>query len=77
MIKLINYAMSIQVDEKTQKITHRDEEVGLLKLVKLWKLPLVSLRLLMTIHLSKEHNGNTDTKFFAVVCVFIFFLFLH
>ena len=55
--------MSIQVDEKTQKITHRDEEVGLLKLVKLWKLPLVSLWLLMTIHLLKEHSGNTDTKF--------------
>ena len=30
LIKLINYTMSIQVDEKTQKITHRDEEVGLL-----------------------------------------------
>ena len=69
--------MSIQLDEKTQSITHRDEEVGLLKLVKLWKLPLVSLWLLMTIHLLKEHNGNTDTKFFPVFCVFIFFLFLH
>ena len=69
--------MSIQVDAKTQKITHRDEGVGLLKLVKLWKLLLVSLWLLMTIHLLTEHNGNTDTKFFPVVCVFIFFLFLH
>ena len=59
--------MSIQLDEKTQKITHRDEEVGLLKLVKLWKLLLVSLWLLMTIHLLTEHNGNTDTKFFPVV----------
>ena len=59
--------MSIQIDEKTQKITHRDEEVGLLKLVKLRKLPLVSLWLLMTIHLLKEHSGNTDTNFFPVV----------
>ena len=59
--------MSVQVDAKTQKITHRDEEVGLLQLVKLWKLLLVLLRLLMTIHLLKEHNGNTDTKFSPVV----------
>ena len=59
--------MSTQVDEKTQKITHRDEEVGLLKLVKLRKLPLVSVWLLMTIHLLKEHSGNTDTKVFPVV----------
>ena len=51
--------MSIQVDAKTQKITHQVEEVGLLKLVKLWKLLLVSLWLLMTIHLLKEQNGNT------------------
>ena len=69
--------MSIQVDVKTQKITDRVEEVGLLKLVMLWKLLLVSLRLLMTIHLLKEHNyRNTDTKFFPAVSVFIFFLFL-
>ena len=59
--------MSVQVDEKTQEITHREEEVGLLKLLKLWKLPLVSLWLLMTIHLLKEHSGNTDTKFFAII----------
>ena len=59
--------MSTQVDEKTQKITHRDEEVGLLKLVKLRKLPLVSVWLLMTIHLLKEHSGNTDTNVFPVV----------
>ena len=52
--------MSIQVDAKTHKITHRVEEVGLLKLVKPWKLLLVSLWFLMTIHLLKEHNGNTD-----------------
>ena len=66
--------MSIQLDEKTQSITHRDEEVGLLKLVKLWKLPLVSLWLLMTIHLLKEHNGNTDTKFFPVFLRIYIFL---
>ena len=59
--------MSIQVDAKTQKITHRVEGVGLLKLEKQWKLLLVSLWLLMTIHLLTERNGNTDTKFFAVV----------
>ena len=59
--------MSIQVDAKAQKITHREEEVGLLKMVKLWKLLLVSLWLLMTIHLLKKHSGNTDTKFFPVV----------
>ena len=52
---------------KRQKITHRVEEVDLLKLVKLWKLLLVSLWLLMTIHLLKEHSGNTDTKVFPVV----------
>ena len=46
--------MSIQVDEKTEKITHRVGEVGLLKLVKLWKLLLVSLWLLMMIHSVKE-----------------------
>ena len=59
--------MSIQVDAKAQKITHREEEAGLLKLVKLWKLLLVSLWLLMTIHLLKKHSGNTDTKFFPAV----------
>ena len=59
--------MSIQGDAKTEKITHRVEGVDLLKLVKLWKLLLVSLWLLMTIHLLKEQNGNTDTKFSPVV----------
>ena len=66
----------IQIDQANQLcyakdteniISHRDEEVGLSKLVKLWKLPLVSLWLLTTIHLLKEHNGNTNTKFFPAV----------
>ena len=66
--------MSIQVDAKTQKITHRDEGVGLLKLVKLWKLLLVSLWLLMTIHLLKEQNGNTDYIFPSCLNIYIFFI---
>ena len=41
----------IQVEETTQTITHLVEKAGLLKFVKLWKLLLISLRVLMTMHL--------------------------
>ena len=43
-----------QVEQKAQKITYPVEVVGLLTLDKLWKLLLVSLWLLMTIHLLRS-----------------------
>ena len=42
----------------SQKITYLVEKVGLLKLVKLWKLLLISLRVLMTMH-----DKNTSTQY--------------
>ena len=69
--------MSIQVDAKTQKITHRDEGVGLLKLVKLWKLLLVSLWLLMTIHLLKERMEILTLYFCQLFeYLYIFYCFI-
>ena len=44
----------IQVEETTQTITHLVEEACLLKFVKLWKLRLISLRVLMTMHLLRS-----------------------
>ena len=44
----------IQVEGTTQTITHLVEKDCLLKFVKLWKLLLVSLRVLMTIHLLRN-----------------------
>ena len=44
----------IQVEGTTQTITHLVEKACLLKFVKLWKLLLVSLRVLMTIHLLRN-----------------------
>ena len=53
----------IQVEGTTQTVTHLVEKAGLLKFVKLWKLLLVSLRVLITINLLiKEHVKNTDTR---------------
>ena len=45
---------SIQVEGTTQTITPLVEKACLLKFVKLWKLLLVSLRVLMTIHLLRN-----------------------
>ena len=44
----------IQVEGTAQTITHLVEKACLLKFVKLWKLLLVSLRVLMTIHLLRN-----------------------
>ena len=44
-------ASLIQVEETKQTITHLVEKAGLLKFVKLWKLLLISLPVLMTMHL--------------------------
>ena len=43
-----------KLKEQTQTITHLVEKAGLLRFVTLWKLLLVSLRVLMTIHLLRS-----------------------
>ena len=56
------------MEEKAQKITYPVEVVELLTLDKLWKLLLVSLWLLMTMHLLRSTiRINTDTILFPVV----------
>ena len=59
----------IQVEGTTQTITHLVEKACLLKFVKLWKLLLVSLRVLMTIHLLRNcfHLFDYYISYFLIV----------